>query len=122
MCLNAQTLLPFNIIIIDPNIVVQIVSAIEGHSLMTGTNFSLNCTVNGTAKLRPELSYEWMHFNGTDFKRAGTNSSELLFPSLRLSDAGEYMCTVNISSNLLNTNPIINSTYPYPIRISGKLV
>ena len=107
---------------LDPNIVVQIVSAIESHSLMTGTNFSLNCTVNGTAKLRPKLSYEWMHFNGTDLEETGTNSSKLLFSPLKLSDAGEYMCTVNISSNLLNTNLIINSTYPYPIRISGKLI
>ena len=116
---NAQTLY---CCLIDPNIVVQIVSTTEGHSLMAGTNFSLICTVNGTAKLRAELIFEWMHFNGTDLEEAGTDSSKLHFSPLKLSNAGEYMCTVNISSSLLNSNLIINSTFPCPVQVFGKLV
>ena len=116
MCLR------FYCLLIDPDITVEIVSTIEGRNLTIGTNFSLICIVNGTAKLRSESSFEWMHFNGTDLKEAGTNSRELHFLPLKLSDAGEYMCIVNISSSLLNTNLIINSMLPYPIRITGKLI
>ena len=108
---------------LEPDVVVQIASTIEDQDLTTGTNLSLMCIVNGTAKLRSELTFEWMHFNGTDqVEKAGTNSRELHFSLLKLSDAGEYTCTVNISSSLLNTNLTINSTSEYSILIIGKLV
>ena len=101
---------------------VQIASTFEGRYFTTGTNFSLICIINGTEKLRSELTFEWMHFNGTVLEKAGTNSRDLHFSPLKLSDAGEYTCTVNISSSLLKTNLIINSMSDYPILIIGKLV
>ena len=107
---------------LEPSIVVQIASTTEGQYFATGTNFSLICIVNGTEKLRSELTFEWTHFNGADLEKAGTNSKELHFSPLMLSDAGEYTCTVNISSSLLNTNLTINSTLEYSILIIGKLV
>jgi hypothetical protein len=114
------------LIIIEPDIVVQIAStAAEGSYLTTGTNFSLICIVNGTAKLRSDLTFEWMHFNGTDhdiIEKVRANSRELHFEPLKLSDAGEYTCTVNISSSLLNSNLIINSVLAYTILITGKLI
>ena len=107
---------------LEPDVVVQIASTFEGQYFTTGTNHSLMCIVNGTAMLRSELTFEWMHSNGTDLEKAGTNSRDLHFSPLKLSDAGEYTCTVNISSSLLKTNLIINSMSKYSVQIIGKLV
>ena len=101
---------------------MQITSTIEGHNLTAGTNFSLICTVDGTAKLRPKLSFQWIYFNGTDVKETGTNSSRLHFSSLKLSEAGEYMCQVNIRSSLLKSDLNMISMLPYPVRVFGKLM
>lgn len=100
---------------------VQITSTIEGHNLTAGTNFSLICTISGTAKLRTTLSYQWLHSNGNDFNEIGTNSSRLHFSSLKLSEAGEYMCQVNIISSLLRSDLNITSMPLYPVRTIGKL-
>lgn len=89
--------------------------------MTAGTNFSLFCTIAGAAKLRLELSFEWMHFNGTNLERAGENSSRLCFKSLKLSDAGEYMCQVDIRSSLFRSDLTITSMLPYPVRVIGKL-
>jgi dihydroxyacetone kinase DhaKLM complex PTS-EIIA-like component DhaM len=104
--------------------VVHIASTTEGPNLTAGTNFSLICIANGTANLRSasDLSYEWMYFNGANLEKVGTNSRKLHFSPLKLSDAGEYTCTMNISSSLLNSNLMINSILPYTILITGKLV
>ena len=108
--------------IIDPDIMVQILSTIGCYNLTAGTNFSLICSVDGITSLRPQLDFEWMQFDGMNSRRVGTNSSELHFSSLKLSDAGEYMCTVNISSSLLNSDKSIMSELPCPIRVIGKLL
>ena len=105
----------------DPNIAVRIFSTAEGRNLTAGTNLSLFCTVDGAANLIPEFSFEWTHVNVTGFTRTGTNSRRLHFPSLKLSEAGEYMCQVSISSHLLNSKLIIMSMYPSLIRVFGKL-
>ena len=100
---------------------MQITSIVEDHNLTAGTNFSLMCTVDGTMNLGPEISFLWMHSNGSDFEEIGTYSSRLHFSSLKLSEAGEYMCQVNISSSLLRSDLNIMSMPPYPIRVFGKL-
>ena len=102
---------------------VQIDPTIEDDILTTGTNFSLICNVYGTAKLRPELSFEWTYYNnGTDLEVVKTNSNELGFSPLKLSDAGAYTCRVSINSSLLNSNLTISSTLPHPVKVFGKLV
>ena len=105
---------------LEPDVMVQITSTVEGINLTAGTNFSLNCNVDGAINLRPQLSYEWIHFDGMDYMTVGTNSSRLTFPSLKLSDAGEYMCTVNISSSLLNSDLTKMSMLPHPVRVYSK--
>jgi hypothetical protein len=89
--------------------------------LTAGTNLSLFCTVHGTTHLIQAFSFEWLHFNATGFStKTGTNSSRLNFPSLKLSEAGEYMCQVNIRSHLLNSDLTIMS-HPQLIQVFSKL-
>ena len=104
---------------------VQIISpqaTPECYNLTTATNYSLICTIDGAANLRPQLTYEWSHFNGTEFEEVGTHSSELHFSPVKLSEAGEYICTVNISSSLLNSDLIISGAFACPIQAFGKLI
>ena len=50
------------------------------------------------------------------------NSSILYFSSLKLSDAGEYMCQVNISSTLLGSDLTILSIPPHTVKVFGKFI
>lgn len=59
---------------------------------MAGLNYSLSCEVSGIDTNPTTLSYEWKK-DGTLLSDTG---SLLSFYPLRLSDAGEYSCEVNI--------------------------
>ena len=109
-------LLPYS----EPDIVVLIDSTLEGHNVSAGTNFSLTCIVGGIEQLRPELSYEWMRFNGIDFEEINITSNEIHFLPLKLSEAGNYMCQVNIRSSLLRSDLNFVSMPPYTVRAIGK--
>ena len=104
---------------------VQIASTIiEGdhHNLTAGTSFSLICMIDNITEIRPEFTFEWMHSNVIDSMSVinQTNSSELHFSSLKLSDAGEYMCQVNIISSFLSSDLTLMSILSYPVRVIGK--
>ena len=51
-----------------------------------------------------------------------TNSSILYFSSLKLSDAGVYMCQVNISSALLGSDVTMSSMFPRIVRVFSKFI
>ena len=85
------------------------VSANLNAPLMVGqTGNSLTCDVSGADNLNPMITYQWTRNDGSTQTPVGTNSNTLTLSPLRLSDAGDYNCSVNISSNLLNS-PIPNS-------------
>ena len=100
---------------------VRINSTSEGHNVSAGTNFSLTCTVGGIEKLQPELSFGWIRFNGTDYEEVNVTSNEIHFSSLKLSEAGIYMCQVNITSSLLRSDLSFPSMPPHTVRAIGKL-
>ena len=103
-----------------PDVVVQINSTSEGHNVSAGTNFSLTCTVGGIENLMAELIFEWIRFNGTDFEEINITSNEIHFLSLKLSEAGNYMCQVSIRSSLLRSDLSFVSMPPYTVRAIGK--
>ena len=49
------------------------------------------------------INYQWTKVNGTLTHINLTDTPDLSFSSLKLSDAGEYACRVNVSSSSLNT-------------------
>ena len=105
---------------LDPDIIVEITSTVEDHNLTAGVSFTLTCNVDDTSNIMPEITFEWTHFNGIDSVTVGTNSSRLFFSSLKLSEAGEYMCQINVRSSLLSSDLIIMSMFPYIVRVIGK--
>ncbi len=67
-------------------------------SLMAGQNFSLTCTVDVPQSLNATITYIWTR-GGT---QVGANSV-LSFIPLLLSNSGQYVCTVTVTSDLLDS-------------------
>ena len=86
-----------------PNIEVEITNS--GGNLLLGEDYNLTCTINGADKLNPVLNYGWIQ-NGTILDN---KTNILSFSSFRLSDAGNYSCTVTICSQYINESIMINS-------------
>ena len=73
-------------------------------SLIVGqTGNTLTCGVSGAENLNLMIVYQWTRYNGTTSEPVGNNTNTLSLSPLRLSDAGNYSCS--ITSTLLN-NPI----------------
>ena len=79
---------------------------------MAGQNCTLSCTVTGVASSNPTITYQWMKNNETHQTLIGNNSDTLSFPSLKLSDAGQYTCQVTVDSEMYG--------YSEYIRIQSK--
>ena len=92
----------------------------NGTTPATGQKYSLTCNVSGAENLDPTVTHRWIKNNGTQTRYVvGTNSSILSFRSLRLSDAGKYICEVTVNSHLLH-NPMNASSEQLEIHIPGK--
>jgi hypothetical protein len=88
--------------------VVEIHNTTSGESLDLGEEYNLTCVVIGADKLNPVLSYGWTQ-NGSRLEIVDEKINILSFSPFRLSDAGNYCCTVNISSQYINKDIVIES-------------
>ncbi len=82
---------------------------------MTGQSYSLTCTVTGADSLTPTITYVWTR-GGTSV--AGSDSM-LTFNPLKLSNSGEYVCTVTVTSDLLTTT-LTDASDTVEVTIKGK--
>ena len=99
----------------------MLVTSTFNGNLTAGDSVTLICEVDGVDDISPDIKYTWWHYDGGDTKSINSNVSELSFSPLKLSDAGEYICGVNISSTLLSSNLISNSSMPSLIvNVLGK--
>ena len=71
------------------------------------TGITLTCVITGADNINPTITYQWTRNDGSTQTPVG-NSRVLTLSPLRLSNAGDYSCSVTISSNLL-ISPILNS-------------
>ena len=70
--------------------------------LTVGRQYTLTCNVTGDTDLQPTRTYRWTKTNSThDNVHVGNDRHQIHFDNLRLRDAGEYTCTVTISSPFL---------------------
>ena len=113
----------FVIITIAPPIAVTVTANLSTLLVVGQTNNTLTCGVSGAERLSPTITYQWTRHNGTTQTQVGTNSETLPLSPLRLSDAGNYSCS--ITSILLN-NPVtannslsvsIQSKHSYEVRV-----
>ena len=73
-------------------------------------------------KLGPSITYQWIKNNGTTQMQIGNNSQSLFFSNLRLSDAGEYSCQVNIHTQYISEDIfMVTSSQSIAIIIRSKL-
>lgn len=70
----------------------------EGNPIV-GESFILTCSVHGAEKLSSNMTYQWTRI---ETHIISSMVSTLTFSPFKLSDAGNYICTVNISSEYLD--------------------
>ena len=79
-----------------------------GGTITAGQNCSLKCTLTGVESQNPTITYQWLKNNGTHRVEVGTNANILSFPSLKLSDAGQYTCQVTVDSRMYGYSEYIH--------------
>ena len=86
------------------------------------TGNTLTCDVSGTDNLNPTITYQWTRNNGSTQTQVGTNSNTLILSPPRLSNAGDYTCSVTVSSTLLNNDIITSSGITQSVIIQSELI
>lgn len=100
-------ILSLNVNPLVPKVEVEICNSRE--NLLLGEEYKLICVVIGADKLHPVLSYGWTQ-NGAELEMIDNKTNNILFFSpFRLSSAGNYSCTVNVSSQYINEFIVIES-------------
>ena len=79
-----------------PNVTVQIDNG--GLVPVAGQQYFITCNISGVKVLDPSITYRWIKNNGSTHMQTGNDSKSLFFSILKLSDAGEYSCQINIHS------------------------
>ena len=90
--------------------------------LMVGqTGNTLTCNVSGVNMLSPTIIYQWTR-SGEAVTAADGSSSTLNLSPLQLSHAGDYICHVTVSSNLLSNNISVSSGSNLSVIIQSEYI
>ena len=101
--------LSFNCFLRAAPLITVMVTANLNDPLMVGqTGNTLACVVSGADNLNPTITYQWTRYDDSTLTLVEINSNTLTLSPLRLSNAGDYTCSVTVHSNLLNS-PITRS-------------
>ena len=87
----------------DPTITVSV--SADPATPMAGSMLTLTCSVTGADMISPTINYQWSRNGVVEPSQMQQTWS---FSSLSYSDAGQYSCAVDISSNILPSS--INAT------------
>ena len=101
----------------DPNVEVAITPSSEGH-LSVGNQFNVSCVALDFDLLDHGFDVQWRKLSGVLTNFSQTNDS-LFISSVRLSDAGEYMCEVIVTSDYL-VNGYAKGMGNYSLGVTSK--
>ena len=97
----------------DPWITVRVSGDVTP---MAGSMLTLTCNVNGAEMISPTTTYQWSR---NEMMVPSQTQQTLSFTSLAYSDAGQYSCTVGLSSSLLSSS--INAVSdPFNVTLTCK--
>jgi hypothetical protein len=71
-----------------------------------GETFSLDCSVSG---IDDPVTYQWFDNNGTQL----TNTSQLRFSPLRVSEGGDYTCRATVRGVVVEETTTVNVNCEY---------
>lgn len=104
---------------VDPTIDVTI-SPSSTQILGVGDEFNITCTVHGLDSMDPTFAYQWTNDLEGDHSTISNSEniiSTVAFSDLKFSNAGEYECEVNVSSNyFVNGYELGSNTYNLSIK------
>ena len=99
-------------------ITAQVTRSSSGPLTAGQTGFSLSCDVTGTENLNtPTFTYQWRRNGGVI---SGQQGSTLSLSPLTASNAGEYNCSVTVSSTSLSSTVTVNSDNTETVSIQSK--
>ena len=100
--------------------ITVMVTANYNTSLMVGqTSSILTCDVSGAERLSPTIDYQWTR---NDETVSDGNSRTLTLSPIQLSHAGNYTCSVTVSSSLLNNTISAPASNSQLVIILSKLL
>ena len=87
-----------------------------------GGSFELSCVVLGAENLNPSITYHWTKNTNGSQTQAGTDASysTLSFTTVQLSDADNYFCIADISSDYLTGS--ITAVASHSVTVQSKLL
>ena len=93
----------------------------NGGAPVVGQPYTLSCRVSGEEKLDPNVTYQWIQNNGTvmELVNETNNSANLSFSPLHLSNSGDYICMVDVSSMYFD-GTIMAISNSFSIHLQGK--
>ena len=85
-----------------------------------GESFELSCGVLGAENLNPSITYRWTKNTNGSQTQAGTDASTLSFTTIQLSDADNYSCIADVSSDYLTGS--ITAVASHSVTVQSKLL
>ena len=85
-----------------------------------GGSFELYCGVLGADNLNPSIIYRWIKYTNGSQIQAGTDASTLSFTTIQLSDAANYSCIADVSSDYLTGS--ITAVASHGVTVQSKLL
>ena len=109
-----------NSIRVDPPITVMITPNLNEPLMVGQIGCTLTCDVSGADNLNPTITYQWTRDDGSTQTLVGTNSNTLTLSPLRLSNTGDYTCSVTVSSTLLNNDIMMSASNPQKLMVQSE--
>ena len=105
---------------VDPPITVMVTPNLNEPLMVGQKGYTLTCDVSGADNLNPIITYLWTRDDGNTQILVGTSSNTLTLSPLRLSNAGDYTCSVTVSSTLLNNDIMMSADNSQRVMVQSE--
>ena len=86
-----------------------------------GQNYTIMCNVLGADNLNSTLTYKWTKSNSSQTLCVLTTNHALFnFSPIKVSDAGNYSCKVNVSSSYLKESVVVVNSNSKHLQVQSK--
>ena len=110
-------------------VAVTVIATRDSGTPLAGMNYTLICDISGAGALNLtelNIKYNWTKNNDSGNQiQIENNSKTLKFSTLKLSDAGQYTCTVTLDTHSIYSNTMGHTTMrasPFDITVQSEVI